>query len=111
MGQMVRVSPSVAHCPILTSMPISTPIAIIDDADHIVAVLLGRPMSKPGTVDDWPDVVAGLEAAINELGNAAHFSAEDRDHRRGPLPAKDFGVSHGGGQKVCARLSLQQDLC
>lgn len=69
--------------------------AIIDDEGRIIAVLVGRPVG-----DDWPYVVAGLEAAINQLGKAAKFTEEECDHRRGPLPAMDFGVSHGGGQKV-----------
>ncbi|KZP06416.1 hypothetical protein FIBSPDRAFT_764451 [Athelia psychrophila] len=75
-------------------LPISTPLAIIDDEDRIIAVLVGRPVG-----DDWLHVVAGLEAAINQLGKAAKFTEEECDHRRGPLPAMDFGVSHGGGQK------------
>lgn len=70
--------------------------AIIDDENRIVAVLVGRPVGKP----DWPQVVAGLEAAVNRLETAAKFSADECDHRRGPFPAKDFGVSHGGGQTV-----------
>lgn len=84
----------------LTPTPSSTPIAIIDDENRIIAILLGRPVAKPGTPDDWPTVVAGLEAAINKLGEEGDFSKEERNHRRGPLPAKDFGISHGGGQTV-----------
>ncbi|KZP28149.1 hypothetical protein FIBSPDRAFT_996931 [Athelia psychrophila] len=60
----------------------------LNDENHIIAVLAGRPVAKPGELDDWPEVVAGLEAQ------------EDYDHYCGPLPAKDFGVSHGGGQKL-----------
>lgn len=44
--------------------------------------------------------MAGLEAAINKLGQEGGFSDQDCNHRRGPLPAKDFGISHGGGQTV-----------
>ncbi|KZP10896.1 hypothetical protein FIBSPDRAFT_962675 [Athelia psychrophila] len=83
-----------------------TPIAIIDDENRIIAVLLGRPVAKPGTLDDWPTVVAGLEAAINKLGQEGGFSDQDCNHRRGPLPAKDFGISHGGGQTHPRYLNL-----
>lgn len=111
MGWMVRAQPHVCYeLPLThsTHSTRSTPVAILDDQNRIVAVLLGRPAGKTGQVDDWPEVVAGLEAAINELGDAATF---DSEHRRGPLPAKDFGVSHGGGQTVRVPLSCYVPLC
>ncbi|KAF7968492.1 hypothetical protein HWV62_30451 [Athelia sp. TMB] len=75
------------------------PVTILDDGGRIVAVLVGRPLKKPGKVDDWAEVVVGLEAAINRLERDSTFSDKQRVHRRGPQYAKAFGVSHGGGQK------------
>ncbi|KAF7965357.1 hypothetical protein HWV62_44269 [Athelia sp. TMB] len=76
-----------------------TPVTILDDERRVIAVLVGRPLKKSGEVDDWPEAVAGLEAAINKLEADSTFSAKQSSHRRGPHPAKVFGVSHGGGQK------------
>ncbi|KAF7968786.1 hypothetical protein HWV62_29298 [Athelia sp. TMB] len=75
------------------------PVTILDDERRVVAVLVGRPLKKSGNIDDWPEVVAGLEAAINKLEADSTFSAKQSSHRRGPHPAKAFGISHGGGQK------------
>lgn len=65
-----------------------------------MAVLVGRPMAKPGKPDDWHEVVAGLEAAIDKLQRSCTLTKKDKNHRRGPHPAKACGVSHGGGQTV-----------
>lgn len=78
-----------------------TPVTILDDDGRVVAVLVGRPLKKSGEYDDWPEVVIGLEAAINQLERDSTFSSKQNEHRRGPHRAKAFGVSHGGGQKVC----------
>lgn len=78
----------------------SKSIAILDQDGRIVAVLVGRPIVKPGNIDDWHEVVAGLEAAIHKLKLKSNFTKGDKKHRRGPHYAKAFGVSHGGGQKV-----------
>ncbi|KAF7971008.1 hypothetical protein HWV62_22273 [Athelia sp. TMB] len=75
-----------------------TPVTILDDERRVVAVLVGRPLRKSGGVDDWAEVVLGLEAAINQLESESTFSAKQAHHRRGPQQAKAFGVSHGGGQ-------------
>lgn len=74
---------------------------ILDDEDQIVAVLVGRPLARPGKPDDWPEVVKGLEKAIARLERSCRLRKAEKDHRRGPHPAKAFGVSHGGGQTVC----------
>ncbi|KZP28311.1 hypothetical protein FIBSPDRAFT_668895, partial [Athelia psychrophila] len=76
-----------------------TPVTILDDDGRVVAVLVGRPLKKSGEYDDWPEVVIGLEAAINQLERDSTFSSKQNEHRRGPHRAKAFGVSHGGGQK------------
>lgn len=78
-----------------------TPITILDDDGRVVAVLVGRPLKKSGEFDDWPQVVIGLEAAINQLERDSTFSEKQSDHRRGRFRTKSLGVSHGGGQKVC----------
>ncbi|KZP28866.1 hypothetical protein FIBSPDRAFT_728254 [Athelia psychrophila] len=85
---------------------ISKPIGILDDEGRIIAVLAGRPSKDSGAGDDWVKVVAGLEAAINKLQRQCSFTAKDRDHRRGPHPAKAVGVSHGGGQTQPSVLDL-----
>ncbi|KZP19050.1 hypothetical protein FIBSPDRAFT_744449 [Athelia psychrophila] len=90
----------------LRSRTISKPIGILDDAGRIIAVLAGRPSKDSGAGDDWVKVVAGLEAAINKLQRQCSFTAKDRDHRRGPHPAKAVGVSHGGGQTQPSVLDL-----
>lgn len=95
-----------SRCTLLSAHPVRrTPVTILDDDGRVVAVLVGRPLKKSGEYDDWPQVVAGLEAAINRLERDSTFSDKQSDHRRGPHRAKAFGVSHGGGQKVC-RFSL-----
>lgn len=76
------------------------PIIILDDEDHIVAVPVGRPMAKPGKPDDWDEVIAGMEAAIEKLWCSCTLSKKDKKHCRGPHPAKACGISHGGGQTV-----------
>ncbi|KAF7964991.1 hypothetical protein HWV62_1172, partial [Athelia sp. TMB] len=76
-----------------------TPITILDNDGRVVAVLVGRPFAAKGGVDGWEEVAAGLEAAINKLEADSTFSEKQTVHRRGPQPAKAFGVSHGGGQK------------
>lgn len=63
-------------------------------------MLAGRPVAKTGKPDDWDEVVRGLEAAIDELQRNCSLQKSDEKHRRGPHPAKAFGVSHGGGQTV-----------
>lgn len=78
-----------------------TPITILDSDGRVVAVLVGRLLKKSGEYDDWPQVVVGLEAAINLLERDSTCSDRQSDHRRGPHRAKAFGVFHGGGQKVC----------
>ncbi|KAF7969800.1 hypothetical protein HWV62_25981 [Athelia sp. TMB] len=75
-----------------------SPITILDDEGRVVAVLVGRPVNKSSAADDWPKVVAGLEAAINQLERDLSLSKKQYNHRRAPHPAKAFGVSHGGGQ-------------
>lgn len=84
----------------------STPTGILDDEGRIIAVLAGRPTKDSGAGDDWAEVIAGLEAAINKLHRRCSFTAKDRDHRRGPHPAKAFGVSYGGGQTKPSVLDL-----
>lgn len=85
---------------------LSKPITILDDQDRIVAVLVGRPVTKLGEADDWPEVVEGLEVAINKLQEDLTFYKKDEDHRRGVHTAKAFSVSHGGGQKVCTPFNV-----
>ncbi|KAF7974738.1 hypothetical protein HWV62_11419 [Athelia sp. TMB] len=80
------------------------PVTILDDGGRVVAVLVGRPLRKPGVQDDWPEVVAGLDAAINQLERDSSFSDKQNNHRRGPHRAKAFGISHGGGQQVHLQL-------
>ncbi|KAF7968246.1 hypothetical protein HWV62_31537 [Athelia sp. TMB] len=76
------------------------PVVILDDEDRIIAVLVGRPLAKPGDPDDWDQVVAGLERAIAKLKRSCTLRKGDKQHRRGPHPARAFGISHGGGQTV-----------
>ncbi|KZP05964.1 hypothetical protein FIBSPDRAFT_765144, partial [Athelia psychrophila] len=73
----------------------------LDDEGRIAAALVGKPVAE-----DWPEVVGGLEAAINRLERALSFYAKDEDHRRGVHAAKAFGVSHSGGQKRPSMLRL-----
>ncbi|KAF7974343.1 hypothetical protein HWV62_12406 [Athelia sp. TMB] len=83
------------------------PVVILDDEDRIVAVLVGRPLTKPGEPDNWEQVVAGLEKAIAKLKRSCTFRKGDKQHRRGPHPARAFGISHGGGQTHPSVLALQ----
>lgn len=111
MGWKVSVLPFRMYSDQLTYFHFRKTIAIIDDEERIVAVLVGRPMVKPGMPDDWPEVVAGFEAAINKLQQNCTLRAKDKVHRRGPHPAMAFGISHGGGQTVCANLILRPCVC
>ncbi|KAF7972612.1 hypothetical protein HWV62_17434 [Athelia sp. TMB] len=74
------------------------PVVLLDDKNQIVAVLVGKPLAKPGKLNDWGQVISGLEKAIAELQESCTLQQGDKIHRRGPHPAKAFGVSHGGGQ-------------
>lgn len=79
---------------------------LLDDEDKIVAVLVGKPLAKPGRPNDWAEVIAGLERAISKLQRSCKLQKADKNHRRGPHYAKAFGVSHGGGQTVRLLISL-----
>ncbi|KAF7969169.1 hypothetical protein HWV62_28176 [Athelia sp. TMB] len=78
-----------------------TPMAILDHARRIVAVLAGRPpRAAPGEKDQWDTAVAEVAAAIEKARDNFSFADADLLHRRGDFPARLFGVSHGGGQTV-----------
>lgn len=99
MGRHVSLVPYAFFLAVAHFSP-SQPIVILDDEDRIVAVLVGRPMAKPGKPDDWDDVIAGMEAAIDKLRRSCTLTKKEKKHRRGPHPAKACGISHGGGQTV-----------
>ncbi|KZP26698.1 hypothetical protein FIBSPDRAFT_949273 [Athelia psychrophila] len=63
-------------------------IAIFDDEQRLVAVLVptGRPMVKPGMSDDWPEVIARFEAAIDRLRWTAPCTRKIRYIAVGPTP-------------------------
>ncbi|KAF7972627.1 hypothetical protein HWV62_17376 [Athelia sp. TMB] len=75
------------------------PVAILDHARRIVAMLVGRPARPPaGKADTWDEAVEAVTAAIAQARGQFSFADGDLEHRRGNFPARLFGVSHGGGQ-------------
>ncbi|KAL6309253.1 hypothetical protein BKA93DRAFT_821580 [Sparassis latifolia] len=76
-----------------------TPHVLLDQEEHIVAVLAGRP-------DDagWDGVIDDATRLIADIGKACIFTDEQMYHRRGKFPALAMGVSYGGGQTAPGNL-------
>lgn len=80
------------------------PKALVDINGRIFGVLAGRPQGAA----DWEENVH-LPAckAFEKAERGCSFDHHDKEPpRRGPFPALDVGVSHGGGQLVGSLLFL-----
>lgn len=80
---------------------VRTTVPLLDSADRVFAVLVGRPKSE-----DWPEVERDICAALDRArqGLSGSQAAPDRApplHRRGDFLPLASGISYGGGQKVC----------
>ena len=73
----------------------STPHAVVDVKDRIVAMLAGAPEEK-----GWCCVVENATRELVEAGKAIYVAGKD-PFQRGKFPTLAVGVSYGGGQKVC----------
>jgi|SRR5882762_2553672 len=73
----------------------STPYAIVNEKNHIIAMLCRRP--KDG---NWDRVVEEMTRVLLGAREQANLKPEDLSHRRGHYPALSTGVSYGGGQTV-----------
>ena len=76
------------------------PYAILDDQNHIIGILSGRPIVKEGEPDNWDDVTIGACAAIEVACDELRFSKGDCAHHQGAHIVRAFGWSHRGGQPV-----------
>ena len=82
---------------------------MLDKEGRIVAFLAGRPDGP-----DWGGVSSRASEALQRMQllgvESGAFSSDDLDHRRGNFLAVASGVSFGGGQTVCLRLSFEHVL-
>lgn len=79
----------------------STARPIVDTSGHIIAVLVGQP--DDGT---WEAVHRGAFEAICKSRAHCDFPKKTLKHRCGHFPTLNWGISHGGGQKVGSRPPL-----
>lgn len=82
-----------------TLLNFSTPTAIVDAQDRIVAIMAGHP-------DDpsWPNLQRQAAEALEARRPYCHIPKSHRKHRRGGFAALNCGVSHGGGQTAPGNL-------
>jgi len=90
MGWVVGCA-SVRVLPLIHS-GLSTPVAILDADDRIIAVLAGRP-----SANDWDQVHTHMSSLLEQAGAKA---VPTRCERRGKFTSLSVGVSYGGGQSV-----------
>ena len=82
---------------------------MLDKEGRVCAFLAGRPGGP-----DWGGVSSRASEALQRMRllgvESGAFSSDDLDHRRGNFLAVASGVSFGGGQTVCLRLSFEHVL-
>ena len=73
-----------------------SPAAIVDQEDHVMTVLAGRPQSA-----DWDHTHAHVSALLEQAVHKVHTPHKER---QGNFVSLSTGVSFGGGQKVDLQL-------
>lgn len=77
----------------------------MDKEGRVFAVLAGRPDTKDDA-DEWNKVIEEAAKEMCDAEDNLTFDSMEINHRRGPFPVKDIGISMGGGQTVCHILDL-----
>ncbi|KAA1474035.1 hypothetical protein DENSPDRAFT_780795, partial [Dentipellis sp. KUC8613] len=79
----------------------STPYAILDNQDRVIAVLVGCPVEddKRPPQQRWHATTQRVAELLESVRKRPAF-ARDAPHRRGSYVAVNAGISYGGGQKA-----------
>ncbi|KAJ3559100.1 hypothetical protein NP233_g11350 [Leucocoprinus birnbaumii] len=81
-----------------------TPKVIVDTEDTVIGALAGRPDD-----DSYLSRCSDLFDFMSEQAKTAKFTTKNLNHRRGPYPSSDTGITFGPGDQHIHYLRLQKE--